>query len=170
VRRGLSLFNDAPEPDVRAELMRCCGSTRWVEGMLALRPFGSEEELLAAAERVWAATGIPDWQEAITHHPRIGDVSRLRERFAATADWSAREQEGVAAAGADTLAELAAENDVYAQRFGFTFLVCATGKGASEMLGLLRERLRNGPDEELRIAAGEQAKITRLRLQKALGT
>jgi 2-oxo-4-hydroxy-4-carboxy-5-ureidoimidazoline decarboxylase len=136
--------------------------------MVARRPFGDAQALLRAADEVWAGCAEPDWREAMTHHPRIGDVSRLREKFAATASWSSQEQKGVGAASEETLHALAEGNRAYEARFGFIFLVCATGKSADEMLSLLRARLDNAPSDELRIAAGEQAKITRIRLEKLL--
>jgi 2-oxo-4-hydroxy-4-carboxy-5-ureidoimidazoline decarboxylase len=104
----------------------------------------------------------------MTHHPRIGDVSKLREKYKATATWSSQEQRGVQEASEEVLQGLADGNREYEARFGFIFLVCATGKSAGEMLALLRERMNNEPEAELRIAAGEQAKITRIRLEKLL--
>ena len=160
-------LNGLPEPEARAALVRCCGSTAWVEGMLAGRPFATEAALLAAAERIESEMTRADWLEAFGHHPRIGqDIESLRRRFAATADWSAGEQAGVSAAGEATLRGLADGNRAYESRYGYIFIVCATGKSADEMLALLQARLHNDPDAELRIAAGEQAKITRIRLGK----
>jgi 2-oxo-4-hydroxy-4-carboxy-5-ureidoimidazoline decarboxylase len=156
-------------PHARAAevLQRCCGSRRWVEGMLAARPFGSDEAVLAVADRVWSEAGPDDVREALTHHPEIGaDLAALRERFAATASWSAGEQGGVHGADEATLVALRDGNLRYRERFGHTFVVCATGKHADEMLALLRERIANDPVTELRIAAAEQGKITRLRLAK----
>ena len=167
---GLDRLNAADADAAKAELMRCCGSTRWAEAMLRARPFRGPAELFAAAETAWAKTSEADWREAFTHHPRIGDVSKLREKFAATASWSSQEQKGVSGAGEETLQALAAGNREYEARFGFIFLVCATGKSAEEMLALLRARLPNPPAEELRIAAAEQAKITRIRLEKLIST
>jgi 2-oxo-4-hydroxy-4-carboxy-5-ureidoimidazoline decarboxylase len=112
--------------------------------------------------------GEADWREAFTHHPRIGDVSKLREKFASTATWSSQEQKGVSGASEETIQALAQGNRAYEEKFGFIFLVCATGKSAEEMLALLRERMPNDAAAELRIAAGEQAKITRIRLEKLL--
>lgn len=161
-------LNRATPEEARAELRRCCGSTRWADAMVAARPFGSRDALLAEAERQWANTGPEDWREAMTHHPRIGDVSKLREKFAATAHWSTQEQRGVAEATDEVIAGLARGNREYEEKFGFIFLVCATGKSAAEMLALLRARLPNPPEVELRVAAAEQAKITRIRLEKLL--
>lgn len=154
----------ASAADAGRMLAACCGSTRWVEGMLAHRPFGSRERLLEAARDVWFALGDADWREAFSHHPTIGDREALRQRFPATAHLSEREQAGVAGAQEDVLDALAAGNEAYARTFGYIFIVCATGKSADEMLALLRQRLGNDPAGEIRIAAAEQAQITALRL------
>ncbi|WP_163995524.1 2-oxo-4-hydroxy-4-carboxy-5-ureidoimidazoline decarboxylase [Pyxidicoccus caerfyrddinensis] len=167
---ALERLNKLLASEARAELMRCCGSSRWADGMVRSRPFRDAEHLFAEAAWLWKQTGPEDWREAFTHHPRIGDVSQLRAKFAATANWSSQEQGGVSGADEAVLQGLAEGNAEYEKRFGFIFLVCATGKSAAEMLGLLRARLDNAPDEELRIAAEEQAKITRIRLEKLLAS
>jgi 2-oxo-4-hydroxy-4-carboxy-5-ureidoimidazoline decarboxylase len=156
----------APEAEARELLSICCGSARWVERMLSHRPFGSDEQLHATARQEWFALAPDDWRDAFRHHPPIGDRQSLRARFPLTAQWSAAEQRGVSAASDDTLDALAAGNRAYEERFGYIFIVCATGKSADEMLALLRERLNNDPQDELLIAAGEQAKITELRLRR----
>ncbi len=157
-------LNALSEADAVAALRRCCGSRRWAEAVAAARPYGSWEHLVGHAEHVWWHLGDGDWLAAFDHHPRIGaDVDALREKFA-TAALSANEQSGVAAADEGVLADLAAANRDYEARYGFLFIVCATGKTAPEMLAILRSRMGNEPDAELRIAAGEQAKITRIRL------
>lgn len=142
-------------------LLRCCGSRRWAERVLARGPFADRERLLAAADEIWAALEPADWLEAFSHHPRIGEKAK---------GWEAAEQAGTAGAAAATLAALAKANAEYERRFGHIFLVCATGKSADEILALLRARLPNDPVTELRIAAGEQSKITKLRLAKLLGS
>lgn len=154
----------AAADDARELLRRCCGATAWVERMMGRRPFGSRAALLAAARDEWFALGRADWLEAFGHHPKIGDHESLRQRLATTAHLSEREQSGVEGAAEDVLAALADGNRSYEDTFGFIFIVCATGKSAGEMLQLMRARLSNPPDVELRIAAGEQAKITELRL------
>ena len=119
------------------------------------------------ADTIWWDLGDGDWLEAFTHHPRIGaDVAKLRERFAATASWSEGEQAAVGQASEEVLQALAEANVAYEARYGYLFIVCATGKSAAEMLAILQERMDNPPANELRIAAGEQAKITHLRLEK----
>jgi 2-oxo-4-hydroxy-4-carboxy-5-ureidoimidazoline decarboxylase len=132
--------------------------------MLARRPFGSQAALLSAARDEWFSLAREDWLEAFSHHPKIGDREALRERFAGTRHLSEREQSGVNGASDSVLEALAAGNHAYEKKFGHIFIVCATGKSATEMLGLLRSRLGNDPDVELRIAAAEQAKITEIRL------
>jgi 2-oxo-4-hydroxy-4-carboxy-5-ureidoimidazoline decarboxylase len=164
----LDEFNALAEDEARAALTRCCVARRWVEGVLAARPFASASALHAEAERVWAALDRADYLEAFTGHPRIGDVNSLRAKYANTQAWASSEQAGTAVATEDVLAGLAEGNAAYEARFGYIFIVCATGKRADEMLALLRARLPNDPESELAIAAGEQAKITRLRLEKLL--
>lgn len=134
---------------------------------MAARPFASEAELYATAERVWSGLARDDYLEAFAHHPRIGeDPVALRARFPHTASWAQGEQAGVARADDATLNALAANNRRYFERFGYIFIVCASGKSAAEMADLLAARLNNAPDVELAIAAREQARITRLRLEK----
>jgi len=156
---------DAGTTDAARHLLaRACGSSRWIEAMMARRPFGCRAALLDAARSVWVALDEADWREAFAHHPAIGDRASLARRFPATHDLSAREQAGVEAATDAVLDALAEGNRRYEAAFGYMFIVCASGKTAGEMLELLRRRLNNPPDEEIRIAAAEQAEITALRL------
>jgi 2-oxo-4-hydroxy-4-carboxy-5-ureidoimidazoline decarboxylase len=163
-------MNPAPinawaEDEAIAAFRRCCGSSRWSEQMARLRPFESESALAEAAERVWWGLDPADWLEAFAAHPRIGDLDAMRAKFAATAAWSAREQAGIEGAPEDVLQDLAEANVRYEARFGYLFIVCATGKSAEEMLALLNARLPNDPDLEIEGAAAEQSKITRIRLE-----
>ena len=163
-----SLAVDAASPDeARVQLHACCGSTRWVERMLHRRPFGNIEQLLAVAREVWFALDPADWKEAFVAHPRIGDRESLRNRFPETAHLAAREQAGVDGAPSDVLSALADGNVQYERRFGYIFIVCASGLTAEQMLEMLRARLNNEPATEILIAAEEQAKITALRLAKS---
>ncbi|HEU4594376.1 MAG TPA: 2-oxo-4-hydroxy-4-carboxy-5-ureidoimidazoline decarboxylase [Pyrinomonadaceae bacterium] len=157
----------APE-EVQAELLKCCGSTRWAREMAGRRPFADERALLEAADRVWLGLSHEDWLEAFRSHPKIGERKAARETGAEARRWSAEEQRGTSEAAPDVLAELAEANREYERKFGYIFIVCATGKSAAEMLSLLRQRLRNDPETELRVAAEEQRRITRLRLEKLL--
>jgi 2-oxo-4-hydroxy-4-carboxy-5-ureidoimidazoline decarboxylase len=163
-----SLSVDVASPDeARAWLRACCASTRWVERTLQRRPFGNVEQLLAVAREVWVALEPADWKEAFAAHPKIGDRDALRNRFPETAHLAAREQAGVDGASDDVLSALAEGNLAYERRFGFIFIVCASGLTADQMLQLLHARLRNDPATELLIAAEEQAKITALRLARS---
>ncbi len=157
-------INTASTDAARQILMRACGSTRWVDRMMQRRPFGNDARLLFAARNEWFGLSEADWLEAFSHHPRVGDRASLAARFPATHDLSAKEQARVGGADADVIAALAEANEAYFNRFGFIFIVCATGKTAEEMLALLRSRLPNERSAELRIAAEEQARITALRL------
>ncbi len=165
----LAALNALPADEARAAFELCCGAARWAAAMCAARPFEDRAALEAAAERAADALARADWLEAFAHHPRIGDVESLRVKFARTAAWAGREQGGTAGASDATLAALAEGNRAYERRFGYIFIVFATDKSADEMLALLRARLGNEPADELAIAAGEQRKITRLRLAKLLG-
>lgn len=164
----LGELNNLDEAARAEALEKCCGSSTWVQGMMRKFPFGSTEKLIREAEDVWRSCHVEDWKQAFTHHPKIGDLDSLKKRFASTSKWASGEQSAVKAAGAETLIKLQKGNEAYQEKFGYIFIVCATGKSAEEMLFLLEERLPNVPEEEIRIAMEEQLKITVLRLQKLL--
>ena len=164
----LTQLNALTSDQAQAEFMRCCGSSRWASRMTERRPFGSSDELAITARRIWQGLSHEDWKEAFSHHPKIGDVASLREKFATTAGWAGREQAGVKDANESVLHQLAEGNLRYESKFGYIFIVCATGKSAGEMLAMLKARLDNDPSDEILIAAGEQEKITELRLKKLL--
>ena len=166
--QGLDSINLAAPEAARRKFLTCCGSQKWSDQMLALRPFADEEHLLQAAGTVWERLAPDDWLEAFAQHPKIGAVGSLAAKFPATGHLAAGEQRGVAAASDGTLAELAAGNRRYRDHFGYIFIVSATGKSAHQLLAILKERLVNNPDTELPIAAREQLKITRLRLRKLI--
>jgi 2-oxo-4-hydroxy-4-carboxy-5-ureidoimidazoline decarboxylase len=162
-------LNALPTPDALAAFLRCCGASRWASAMAARRPFCNAAEIHSAADSFWHQMRTTDILEAFSHHPRIGqNLDELREKFGPTAHWSAGEQSGMNTADEITLRELAEGNRRYLHKFGYIFIVCATGKTAAEMLALLRDRLPNDAETELRIAAAEQARITRIRLGKLL--
>ncbi len=163
---NLAQINAWTQDETRRAFLRCCGSSRWAGEMVRLRPFDSEDALFAAGERIWNSLDRADRLEAFAAHPRIGDLTALRAKFATTAEWAAAEQGAVAAANEQVLRELADGNARYEERFGYLFIVCATGKSAEEMLELLRRRLSHIPSAEIEIAAAEQWKITRIRLEK----
>jgi 2-oxo-4-hydroxy-4-carboxy-5-ureidoimidazoline decarboxylase len=129
--------------------------------MLAGVPYASDARVRETAEREWWALDRADWLEAFAAHPRIGER--------ASDDWSRREQSGMNDAAAEIRRALADGNRAYEERFGFVYLVCATGRGAADLLADLERRLGDDAERELRIAAGEQAKITALRLERLGG-
>ena len=164
----LDAFNALTYDEALKDLLRCCGARRWAAHMVARRPYRTLDEVFANADKAWAACDRADALEAFRQHPKIGDAAALRARFPTTRSWAEGEQAGVRAAPDDVLKRLAAGNEAYEAKFGYLFIVCATGKTAEEMLALLEERLRNAPELELRVAAAEQAKIMRIRLGKLL--
>jgi 2-oxo-4-hydroxy-4-carboxy-5-ureidoimidazoline decarboxylase len=153
-------LNDLDPKACADALRRCCGSDAWVHSMVAARPFTCSDELLQRSDRIWKSLSREDWLQAFAAHPRIG--SRAAQ------GWGAAEQAGARDADSSVLTRLAALNSEYESRFGYIFIVCATGKSAAEMLALLESRLENEADTELHVAAEEQRKITRLRLEKLL--
>lgn len=163
----LAYINRASANELRADLLRVCGSQRWVEAVVRGRPYLSRTMLRGAGDEIWWHLDERDWLEAFSHHPRIGaSPATLRVRFGSTAQWSEREQSGVASADDATLDALAEGNRAYEAKFGHVFLICASGLSAREMLEALSSRVSNEPAAELRIAAGEQVKITHKRLDK----
>ena len=159
-------LNELEDGACRDSLERCCASPGWIADMLGRRPFHSEKELAQAAAELWWSQPQDEWQQAFAAHPKIGDVDSLRSKFANTKGWASGEQAGVADASNETIERLAQANRDYEEKFGYIFIVCATGKTADEILTILEGRLPNEPDEEIRIAAAEQLKITQLRLLK----
>ena len=163
---AVTAFDALPPHEAAPMLEACCGSAAWVNGMLVRRPFTTLHVLLHESEQLWWDLEPDDWREAFEHHPRIGDAAAAVRQGEPARAWSADEQRGASDAPEDTRRQLAEGNREYERRFGHIYLVCAAGKSAGEMLALLRARMENDPDTELRVAAAEQAKITRLRLLK----
>lgn len=156
----LDALNVAPRDAVMQALLSCSGSTQWVAQLLARRPWTSENHLQSEAEQVWFSLSAQDWLEAFSAHPKIGERSSDR--------WSAQEQNGMAQARQATTEAIQRMNTAYERRFGYIFIICATGKTAEEMRDALAQRLSHQPEDELSIAAIEQAKIMHLRLKKLL--
>jgi OHCU decarboxylase len=161
-------LNRLPAEGARAALLSCCGSQRWASEVSALRPFWDVGQLLRIGRRVWFELSGEDWLEAFRAHPKIGEQRAQQDTGAEARAWSEGEQSGARDASEETRAALAEANREYEERFGFIFIVCATGKSAEEMLAALRGRLNNDPETELRAAAEEQWRITELRLKKFL--
>lgn len=163
----LVAWNEADEAEALEAMLACCGARRWASAMTALRPFKSVVKLSEAADRVWDTMEESDWMEAFACHPRIGE--RIVAKASAQAVlWSHQEQSQANAADQNLLAKLAEGNALYEQRFGFTYVVCATGKSAAQMLAILESRLCRSRDAELREAAEQQRQIMQIRLGKWL--
>ena len=150
------------------ELLKCCGSQRWAGAVEEGRPYTNLEELITRANAVWWTLDREDWLEAFRSHPRIGEKKVAKPVSAQSQQWSEQEQQGVTQTSPEVTGKLATLNYDYEQKFGFIFIVCATGKSSDEILALLEQRLANDAAAELPIAAAEQAKITELRLRKLL--
>jgi len=164
----LNRLNSLSPAHADAEYLKCCGSRRFASAMTAARPFANVDELLTKADSIWWSLSSEDWLEAFRAHPKIGEKKAAEAQSEEALQWSAQEQSGVNDAAATTMAALAAGNREYEQRFGFIFIVCATGKSSEEMLAILQARLQNDAETEIAVAAEEQRKITRLRLEKLL--
>jgi len=162
----LAEFNALPSAQAESLLMDCCGSARWASGVPARRPYATVEALNKAADATWWKLDRADWLEAFSHHPQIGDKPASGSESAR--QWAAGEQAGARAAGEDVKAQLARANRAYFEKFGYIYIVCATGKSAEGMLAILNQRLQNDLSSELSVAAEQQRLITRIRLDKLL--
>ena len=163
----LTAWNTGSPDAASATLLHCCAATRWANALASQRPFANEDALFKAADLVWATMQEQDWLQAFQAHPRIGE----RKAYTATTQskqWSSQEQSSVGHAQAELLAELSTGNRLYEELFGFTYIVCATGKSAEEMLQILRRRLNSDRETELLEAAEQQRQITQIRLRKWL--
>lgn len=162
----LQELNAFPRYRAEAELIKCCGSTAWVRTMTGRRPFANRERLLRAASEVWWRLDSTDWLEAFRAHPQIGQQKAVALISTQAQAWSAQEQSGMNRAGVGVTMALEEANQEYLAKFGYIFIVCASGKSADQLLSILKSRLANSPEAEIRVAAEEQDKITRLRLDK----
>ena len=164
----LESLNSLTISDANEQFETCCGAANWVEKMNQNRPFQNKDDLYQKAESIWYSLSSKDWLEAFTHHPKIGNIDSLRKKFHNTKLISEDEQSGINDAAESTLKDLAESNQLYQDKFGFIFIICATGKSADEMLALIKIRLNNNANAEMLNAAEEQNKITQLRLEKLL--
>jgi OHCU decarboxylase len=167
VNATLQAWNAADRAAALDSMIACCAARRWAAAMVALRPIAGVLELSEGADRLWSTMEEPDWMEAFAAHPRIGD-RKPAHATAKSAAWSTQEQSSTNEAAEKVLEELALGNALYEERFGFTYIVCATGKRADEMLGILNRRLDSDRASELREAAEQQRQITQIRLGKWL--
>ncbi|HJU92549.1 MAG TPA: 2-oxo-4-hydroxy-4-carboxy-5-ureidoimidazoline decarboxylase [Pyrinomonadaceae bacterium] len=164
----LERLNSMPHEEAVKTLLQCCGSKRWAETVANARPYAGLETLIANANDVWWSLPQDDWLEAFRSHPKIGEKKAAAPVSDTSRQWSGQEQAGVSSASRETVDALAALNWAYEQKFGFIFIICATGKTSAEMLEALKKRLENDAETELSIAAAEQSKITALRLKKLI--
>jgi OHCU decarboxylase len=167
---ALERLNQASREIAQARFLDCCGSRKWALEMTAARPFANVAELMEKASQIWCSLDAEDWLEAFAAHPKIGARKAAPKQQAQSAEWSRGEQSGAHAASDSILDALAEANRLYEKKFGYIFIVCATGKSAEEMLEICLGRLNNDAATELEIAAEEQRKITEIRLKKLLET
>jgi len=168
IYKNLARLNELSKAEAEKAFLDCCGSTEWALRMAADRPYAMLENLYEAADNIWFSLPVADHLEAFASHPKIGSKKSGTKQTEKSAAWSKKEQLAVDAAADDVREQLAEANRLYQDKFGFIFIVCATGKTADEMLAIARARLGNSVETELQIAAEEQAKITELRLNKLL--
>ncbi len=166
----LEQLNSLDHLDANSEFLKCCGSRNWAMRMVTSRPFASVEDVCSRATEIWGSLETADWLEAFRSHPKIGEKKSEAETSKQSQTWSNLEQSGIASAHEQTLSELARLNREYEEKFGYIYIVCASGKSAGEMLEILKTRIDNPPDEEIAIAASEQAKITEIRLRKLIAS
>lgn len=163
----LAEWNTADENVALEALLACCGAKRWARAVVVQRPFDSVARLSEEADRVWSMMDEADWIEAFACHPRIGE-RKAGNGTAQPMKWSQQEQASAAVATEQVLMQLAESNRQYEERFGFTYIVCATGKSAEEMLAIVQRRLSRDRNVELREAAEQQRQIMQIRLGKWL--
>lgn len=168
IYKNLAWLNDLPHAEAQTVFLDCCGSQEWARRMVEKRPFPMLENLYNAAEKTWFSLSPAEWLEAFAAHPKIGSKKSTRVRQVRSTAWSVGEQSGMDAAETDVRERLAEANRLYEEKFGFIFIVCASGKSADEMLAIARARLGNSLETELVISAEEQRKITEIRLNKLL--
>jgi len=161
----LNLLNRLSATEAADEFLKCCGSHVWARRMTESRPFVNLEDLSVRASLIWWDLGRSDWLEAFRSHPKIGGTKAAGRVPEQSRAWSGQEQAGVQSASEQVLSELANLNQMYEEKFGFIFIVCASGKSSNEMLSVLKSRLANNAETELRNAAAEQEKITEIRLR-----
>ncbi|MBX2823636.1 MAG: 2-oxo-4-hydroxy-4-carboxy-5-ureidoimidazoline decarboxylase [Gammaproteobacteria bacterium] len=162
----IEAFNELPVAEASTLMRDCCAAPRWVSQVVAGRPYAQVDDLLDTAADIWSQMDEPDFLAAFDAHPKIGDPASLKKKYASTHALASNEQSAVQHATDVVINSLATENERYLQKFGFIFIVCATGKSAAEMLDLVRLRMPNERSEELLNAASEQGAITAIRINK----
>jgi 2-oxo-4-hydroxy-4-carboxy-5-ureidoimidazoline decarboxylase len=168
VSHVLSRWNLLPADEAVKEILPCCGSRAWANGMASSRPVEDLATLLATSDRIWRELDAEDWLEAFQSHQRIGDTRGSGEFSDRAQDWSVQEQRRAAESDDSLKRALREANREYEQRFHRIFIICASGKSAGEILADLRHRLKNDDATELREAAEQQRQIAQIRLRKWL--
>jgi 2-oxo-4-hydroxy-4-carboxy-5-ureidoimidazoline decarboxylase len=168
MNEALARWNESAFDVAVAEILPCCGSMAWAREMAMRRPMQDDATLLAASDDIWRTLPASDWMEAFRSHPRIGESKLSRSSTSTSTAWAKQEQEKVATADDSVKSALTEGNRNYEEKFGHIFIVCATGKSASEMLEILNLRMRNDSETEFREAAEQQRQITQIRLKKWL--
>ena len=163
---SLEEINNVSDEQAYSIFESCCCATHWIKGMVNARPFIDSEALFAASEQCFSILNEQDFLQAFEGHPQIGDLSTLQKKYANTSGSASHEQSGMSSAETIVLEEMVQLNKDYLAKFGFIFIVCASGKSALQMLELIKNRMGNERLSELTIAGNEQAKITKIRLEK----
>jgi len=165
----LNEFNKLSKQEAIFELEKCCVSKCWIQHMIENMPFDSADELILKGAALWYEQCRElDWQAAFEGHPKIGDITSLKEKYSATKNWASNEQSNIAEADEKIVKALAKANEDYLNKFGYIFIVSASGKSAKAMLSIISARLNNTKEDELHVAMGEQHKITVIRLTKLI--
>jgi 2-oxo-4-hydroxy-4-carboxy-5-ureidoimidazoline decarboxylase len=166
VSEVLARWNGLAQDEAARQIRPCCGSGNWAALMASKRPIQDKASLLATSDAIWRSLGESDWLEAFQIHPRIGEIRAEKTAAARSSAWSEQEQQKAVTADEAIKTALRWGNREYEQKFGRIFIVCATGKSASEILEILRRRLHNDDAAELQQAAEEQRQIMHIRLKK----
>ena len=163
----LDRWNHIDAETAAREILPCCGSHAWADGLAARRPYASPQQLFEASDAIWLALDEAAWREAFDSHPRIGQ-QHARAATAESLAWSSQEQRAAMSQDDAVKLALAEGNRQYEERFGRIFIVCASGRSAAEILALLEQRMQNSADAEMLEAAEQQRQITQLRLRRWL--
>ncbi len=165
----LETLNSLSEHDAYSQLELCCTSRAWITKMVESRPFKNGEDLIKIAASIWYNDcTLKDFKEAFSGHPKIGDIESLKKKYADSANWASDEQSEMSEANTETIEALAKANTSYQDKFGYIFIVSASGKSAEEMLAIINARLSHAKDDEIYVAINEQHKITVIRLVKLI--
>jgi len=165
----INQLNSLSEKEAFSQLEKCCVSKTWISNMTKSRPFSTEDELIKKAASIWYNDcSVIDFKEAFTGHPKIGNIESLKEKYARTENWATNEQKKITEANIETIEALAKANALYEDRFGYIFIVSASGKSAEEMLAIINTRLHHNTEDEIYVAMNEQHKITVIRLAKLI--